>query len=63
MRFEDMSPELKEKALTCTTPEEVLALAKESGYELSAEELEAVSGGVSWENVEDAIVDCTTLGS
>ena len=48
MNLEDLSPELKEKALACKTPEELLALASEEGYELSDEELAAVSGGVDW---------------
>ena len=48
MNLEDLSPELKEKALACKTPEELLALAAEEGYELSDEELAAVSGGVDW---------------
>ena len=47
MQFEDLTPEQQEKARACKTPEEVLALAKEEGYELSDEQLEAVSGG-SW---------------
>ena len=44
-------PELQEKARACKSPEEILALAKEEGYELSDEELEAVSGGIGacWE--------------
>ena len=41
----DISPELREKAKACTSPEEMLALAKKEGYKLSEEELEAVSGG------------------
>ena len=41
----DLSPELREKAKACKTPEEMLALAKAEGYKLSEEELEAVSGG------------------
>ena len=45
MNLEDLSPELKERALACKTPEDVLALAKQEGYDLSDEELEAVSGG------------------
>lgn len=49
MTFEDLSPELKEKALACKTPEQLLALAKEEGYELSDDELESLSGGASWE--------------
>ena len=45
MNFEDLAPELQEKTEACKTKEELLALAKEEGYELSDEELEAVSGG------------------
>ena len=44
----DISPELKEKARACKTPDEMLALAKKEGYKLSDEEMEAVSGGKSW---------------
>ena len=45
MNLDDISPEIKAKAKECKTPEEILALAKEAGYKLSNEELEAVSGG------------------
>lgn len=45
MDVNDISPELKEKAKACKTPEDILALAKEAGYELSDEELEGISGG------------------
>ena len=47
MDFEnlDIAPELREKAKACTSPEELLALAKEEDYDLTDEELEAVSGG------------------
>ena len=45
MNFEDLTDEQKAKARECKTPEDVLALAKEEGYELSEEELEEVSGG------------------
>ena len=41
----DISPELREKAKACNTPEELLALAKKEGYKLSDEEMQAVSGG------------------
>ena len=47
MNFEDVSPELRERALNAKTPEDVLKLAKEEGYELSDEQLEDISGG-SW---------------
>ena len=48
MKFEDLSPELQEKAKACKTPEEIIALAKESGYELADEDLEALAGGKGW---------------
>ena len=44
----DLTPEQMEKARACKTPDEVLALAKEEGYELSDGDLEAISGGASW---------------
>ena len=49
MNFDDLTPEQKEKALTCKTPEELLALASEAGYELSEEELKGIAGG-NWGN-------------
>ena len=48
MDFNELSDELKTKAIECKTPEEMLALAKEEGYELADEELDAVSGGGFW---------------
>ena len=46
MNFDDLkNPELQEKLRTAKTPEELLALAREEGYELSDEQLEGVSGG------------------
>lgn len=45
MTFEELTPELKEKAQSCKTSDELLALAKNEGYDLSDDELEAVSGG------------------
>ena len=41
----DLSPELREKARACKTPDEMLALAKKEGYKLSDTEMEAISGG------------------
>jgi len=35
MNFEDLTPELQAKVKACKTPEEIFALAKEEGYELS----------------------------
>ena len=39
MNVEDLTPEQMEKIRSCKTPEELLAVAEEVGYELSSEEL------------------------
>ena len=51
MNFGDLAPELQEKVKACKTPEEILALAQEEGYELNDESLEAISGG-RWGNAK-----------
>ena len=43
-----LTDEQKKKIEAAQTPEELLALAKETGHELSPEQLEAVSGGEMW---------------
>lgn len=53
MNIENLSPEQLEKARTCKTSEELLALAKAEGIELSDEELSAVSGGGDWNDPVD----------
>ena len=57
MNFEDLTPEQKKKALACKTPEELLKLAKEEGYEISEEELEGISGG-TWGRCENYVDPC-----
>lgn len=44
-RINELSPELREKAKACQSAEDIFALAKEEGLELSDEEVEAISGG------------------
>ena len=51
MKFENLTPEQLANAKACKTPEDYLALAKEEGYELTNEELESISGGLSWDDV------------
>ena len=43
--IKDVPEDIRKRAEACKTPEELLALAREEGYELSEEELDAVSGG------------------
>ena len=45
--LDNLSEEAKAKALAAKTPEEMLAVAKAEGIELSLDELNEVSGG-SW---------------
>ncbi len=40
-----LTDEQKKKALAAKTPEELLAAAKETGYELTREELDTMAGG------------------
>ena len=55
MNLEDLTPEQMEKAKACKTADELVALAKSEGVELSDKQLEAIAGGDSnW----DSIVDC-----
>ncbi len=48
MNVNDLSPELKAKALECKTTNELVELAEAEGMEISDEELEAISGGGEW---------------
>ena len=48
----------REKAKACTSPEELLELAKREGYKLSEDELESVSGGNKhWQSNGDSRED------
>ena len=53
----DISPELREKAKACKSPEELMELAKRAGYKLTEEELESVSGGANWRGCSDYTCD------
>ena len=48
-RIKALTPEQRARAKQCKSAEELLALAKEDGYELTEDELEAISGG-TWYN-------------
>ena len=44
-RIKALTPEQRARAKQCKSAEELLALAKEDGYELTDDELDAVVGG------------------
>ena len=45
MDLDNLSPELKEQARMCRTPEELFELAKEEGMEIPDEALDGIAGG------------------
>ena len=53
MRFKDLTPEQKEMAKKCKTPEELLKLAQSEGYELTDDEMDLLSGGGIWDGDYD----------
>jgi hypothetical protein len=50
--LDNLSEETKAKVLAAKTPEEMLAVAKSEGVELSLDELDEVSGG-SWNGCDE----------
>ncbi len=57
MGLDDLSMDMQKKARRAKTLEELEALAKESGRELSDEELDSLSGG----NYAPTFSDCTSF--
>ena len=55
MDTEKLNPAVKAKLRGCETPEELFALAREEGYELSDSELEGITGG--WGDCGDYVWD------
>ena len=53
MNYEDLTPEQMQKAKALQTSEELFAFAKEEGFELSNEELDAIAGGKWSDNCPD----------
>lgn len=50
MQFDELKdPVLQEKLKTCQSAEELVALAAESGVELTDEELDGIAGGAFWD--------------
>ena len=59
VNYEDVPDSIRKRAEACKTPEELLALAAEEGYELTDEELKAINGGTlyqdcTWDQCDEA---------
>ena len=54
----DISPELREKAKECNSPEEILTFAKKEGIKLTEEQLESITGGSAWSGAKEYSVTC-----
>ena len=52
-----LTDEQKQKIEAAQTPEELLAVAKETGYELSEEQMESIAGGIDWSCLRDCQKD------
>ena len=50
-RIKALTPEPRARAKQCKSAAELLALAKEEGYELTDDELEGISGGF-WDDCD-----------
>ena len=48
MEFDDLTDEQKAQVMACKTAEELVALAKAEGVELTDEQLDGVAGGDSF---------------
>ena len=48
MEFNDLTEEQKARVMACKTADELIALAKAEGVELSEEQLDAIAGGDSF---------------
>ena len=46
MNLDNITPEQRRKAAACKNGEELLALAKEEGVDLTDEQLDAIAGGL-----------------
>ena len=57
----DVTDEMMEKAKACTSPEELMELAKGGNFELSLDELDSASGGTG-DCPHDCMWVCLTRG-
>ena len=51
--YDNLSEDLKAKVTSCKTADELIALAKTEGIELTDEQLDFISGGYDWKKWMD----------
>ena len=61
MKYQIASDEQQAKLEACNTPEDILALAREEGYELTDEQLASVAGGGFWGD-DVPVITCPACG-
>ena len=63
MNFDDLkNPELQKKLMSAKTPDEMVALVKERGVELTDEQMEKIAGGYEWTDTTQYYHTCGTCG-
>ena len=64
MRYEDLTPGQRKEMLAEGAPADILARARQEGYELTDEELDQVTGGAdAWGDQKKIVIKCPSCGS
>jgi hypothetical protein len=50
MDFDELSPDVRERARSCKTSAEVKAFAREVGQELADEQIQDIAAGAHWKD-------------
>ena len=53
MAFNDLTDDLKEKARSCSSPEELAEFVESEGIDLTNAQLGVVAGGIDWTHCTD----------
>lgn len=62
MKHDRITDAQRKELEQCKTPEDILVLAKEQGYDLTDEDLRTISAG-SWNPVKEVLPKCPVCGS
>ena len=53
--YENLSEEMKEKVRSCKTVDELVTFVQTEGIELTDEQLDEISGGSVWSDIQDSL--------